>query len=35
MAYTLINLVNVASNILRKKPGNETFWASFRFPRGG
>ena len=35
MAYGLINTSNITSNILMKKPGDETFWASFKFPRRG
>ena len=35
MAYGLINTSNITSNILMKKPGDEAFWASFKFPRRG
>ena len=35
MAYTLINIQNITSNILRNKPGDEAFAPLFKFPRRG
>ena len=35
MAYTVINTLNIDIKILRKKPGEEAFLISFKFPRWG